>query len=443
MNLTIEPQIVNNHLVITSYESARREASRCLGCREAPCQEACPVNIPVPKVHRAITTGNLRYAAELVRTASPMAHTCGACCPQETFCQSVCLRTSIDYPLDIRDLHRFATDWEWEHVPRKPINPAPGNFKVAIIGGGPAGIACAVGLGRYGIHSDLYDSEPEAGGIPMWGIPIERVSQEIPRRDVAGLAGYPVSIYSQQGITTLQNLCEQYQALFIATGVSSDGKMEISGQDGTGVIGGLEFLRKAKKTQIGADPIGIREPVRIIGGGNVAVDCALVANSLGASRISVIYRRHRAELPAWTREVDSAFHRGVEFHFLLQPVAIEREGDRISRLICRRMTLGLPGEDGRREPIPLPGETISLETGMVIIATGQNSQTFQEDNLQRDERGIIIVDEAGRTNLAKVYAGGDVTGKGGTVVEAVRSGLHIANWIIKDLIDRGNNPFCH
>jgi NADPH-dependent glutamate synthase beta subunit-like oxidoreductase len=438
VNQTIEPQIVNYNREITTYESARCEAARCLGCLEAPCQEACPVHIPIPKVHYAITTGNLRYAAELVRTVNPMAHTCGACCPQETFCQSVCLRASLDHPLNIRDLHRFATNWEWGHNPRKPINPALVNLKVAIIGGGPAGLACAVGLGRYGIRSDLYENEPEAGGIPNWGIPQERLPREIPQRDVEGLSGYPVSIYSQQGITSLHKLSEQYDAVFIATGNSIDGKTEISGQDGPGVIGGLEFLRKAKRIQI-----GIREPIRIIGGGNVAVDCALVANNLGANRISVIYRRHRAELPAWTREVDNAFHRGVEFLFLLQPVAIEREGDRISRLICRRMTLGLPGEDGRREPIPLPGETVSLETGMVIVATGQTPQRFQDDTLQRDDRGNILVDECGRTNLPKVYAGGDVTGKGGTVVEAVHFGLHTAKCIKEDIVNNGNNPFYH
>jgi NADPH-dependent glutamate synthase beta subunit-like oxidoreductase len=177
----------------------------------------------------------------------------------------------------------------------------------------------------------------------------------------------------------------------------------------------------------------LRGPVRIIGGGNVAVDCALAASALGANRISVIYRRSRAELPAWEREVAHAFRLGVDFLFQLQPLAIERTGDLIYRLICRRTTLGLPGEDGRREPIPLPSETISLETGTVIIAAGQNTKPFQEDLLERDLRGNIVVKETGRTNLANIYAGGDAALRGGTVAEAVGSGLIAAHWIVKDL----------
>jgi glutamate synthase (NADPH/NADH) small chain len=432
---------------VASIQAARREASRCLGCLDAPCQEHCPVRIPIPKVHRAIATGNLRHAAELVRAANPMAHTCGACCPQETFCQSACLRASLDYPLDIRGCHQTATDWEWENHPCKPelykdlMNKTQTykGFRIAIIGGGPAGIACAVGLGRLGFPVDIYEMASEAGGIPRWAIPDGRVPAGIPKRDVDALAGYSISIYTSKEIVALQDVREQYDACLIATGTPSDGRMDITGQDGPGVYGGLEFLRKAKTSP---DQVGIREPVRIIGGGNVAVDCALVANSLGASRISVIYRRHRAELPAWERELGTAFHKGVEFLFLLMPVAIEREGDRISRLICRRMTLGLPGEDGRREPIPLPGDTISLETGTVVIATGQTAQPFDNDVLHRDEKGNILVNETKCTNLAKVYAAGDVAGAGGTVVEAARSGLIIAGRMAKDLMGNGNNPFC-
>jgi NADPH-dependent glutamate synthase beta subunit-like oxidoreductase len=439
VNQNIALQVDSIPRQITSITAAQREASRCLGCADAPCQQQCPVRIPVPKVHQAIASANLRRAAELVRTANPMAHTCGACCPQEMFCQSACLRAHIDYPIDIRGLHRFATDWEWEQNPRNPVLPKPKKYHVAIIGGGPAGVACAIGLGKRGIPAVMYERGPQAGGLPEWAIPGERLPKEITRRDVSALNSYPAAIHTGHEITSLQALREKYDAIFVAVGATADAKMEVTGQDGPGVLGGLEFLRKAK---IAPGDTVVRGPVRIIGGGNVAVDCALVARALGANRISVIYRRTRAELPAWEREVDHAFHQGVDFLFQLQPVAIEREGDLIYRLICSRTTLGLPGENGRREPIPMPGEKISLETGMVIIAAGQNPQPFQDDLLERDDRGYIIVDEGGRTNLANIYAGGDAAGKGGTVVEATRSGLIAANSIIRDRKGKSNSRFC-
>lgn len=430
MSTILQHTIITESKPFSNIEAARREASRCLQCNDAPCQRTCPVGIPVPRVHRAILSGNLRHAAELVRTANPMAHTCGACCPQESLCQSACVRATIDHPLDIRGLHRFATDWEWENEPRHPRLPKAKKHRVAIIGSGPAGIACAVGLGRKAISSDIYEREPEAGGIPAWAIPGDRLPTDIPRRDVLALNEYPVEIRIRQEITALQDLRERYDAVFVSIGALEEAEVEITGQDGPGVFGGLEFLRQAK---LYPDKMVVRGPVRIIGGGNVAVDCALVANSLGANRISIIYRRSRAELPAWEREVDNAFRKGVDFLFQLQPLAIEREGDLIYRLICRRTTLGLPGEDGRREPIQLPSETISLEAGMVIIAAGQYPHSFEDDMLEHDERGNIVVDESYRTKRAKTYAGGDAAARGSTVVEAARSGLIAAHSIVKDI----------
>jgi glutamate synthase (NADPH/NADH) small chain len=430
LNLALQQQETTGNRTFATLTAAQREATRCLQCADAPCQEACPARIPVPRVHRSILSGNIRHAAELVRAANPMAHTCGACCPQESLCRSACLRDALDFPVNIRGLHRFASDWEWENQPRQPRLPSRRNHRVAIIGSGPSAIACATGLGRLGISSDIYEREPEAGGIPIWAIPNDRLPLDVVRRDVSALNVYPVAVYNNHEVTSFQDLRDRYSAIFLGVGATVDGTVEVTGVDGPGVYRGLEFLRKAKMTP---SEIILRGPVRIIGGGNVAVDCALVANIIGANRISVIYRRSRGELPAWEREVDNAFHHGVDFLFQLQPLAIEREGDLIFRLICRRTTLGLPGEDGRREPIPLPSETISLEAGMVIIAAGQYTQAFEGDLLERDSNGKIVVDQGGRTNLAQIYAGGDAATKGGTVVDAVRSGLIVAKSIALDL----------
>ena len=424
------PQSLSTRGFISSLEDAQREAARCLGCADAPCENECPAGIPIPKVNLSILSGNIRRAAELVRTANPAAHICGACCPQEQFCQSVCIRAAIDTPLDIRGLHWFATDWEWKYHPRHPEIPDPGDRKVAIIGGGPTGIACAVGLGRRQIRAHIFEKGPEAGGLPAWAIPDDRLPSDITRRDIYNLTQYPITINVGQELTSLKELRKQYDAILVSVGALQESALEVTGLEGPGVYNGLDFLRIAKLTP---DKVVIRGPVRIIGGGNVAVDCALVASALGANRISVIYRRSRAELPAWNREVNEAFDRGVDFLFQLQPLAVEREGDLIYRLICRRTTLGLPGEDGRREPIPLPSESISLETGMVIIAAGQKPQHFEEDLLDRDQQGNIIIDDAHQTNLPGVYAGGDTTGKCGTVVQAVQAGLNIAESITNDL----------
>ncbi len=430
--------VVSGHILaetvnFDSLEQARREAVRCLGCADAPCENQCPVGIPIPAVNQAIVSGNVRRAAELVRTANPTAHICGACCPQEQFCQSVCIRTTIDTPLDIRGLHRFATDWEWNNYPRHPQLPPPSNREVAIIGSGPSGTGCAIGLGQRRIVTHIFEKEHEAGGLPAWAIPGDRLPVDLVQRDLLGLSSYPVKIHVGQEITSLKELHEQYDVIYIGVGALQEGSLDITGQDGPDVYSGLEFLRMAKQTP---EKTVIRGPVRIIGGGNVAVDCALVASTLGANRISVIYRRSRTELPAWDREVNEAFNRGVDFLFQLQPLAIERQGEQIYRLICRRTTLGLPGEDGRREPIPLTSESISLEAGTVIIAAGQRTKTFEDDFLEKDEHGNIIVDEANRTNLNGIYAGGDAAGKCGTVVQAVQSGLIAAHWIAKDMENR-------
>jgi glutamate synthase (NADPH/NADH) small chain len=430
LNLVLRQQEITENRPFVTLGAAQREAVRCLQCADAPCQQACPAQIPVPRVHRSILSGNVRHAAELVRAANPMAHTCGACCPQESLCQLACLREALDFPLDIRGLHRFATDWEWENQPRQPRLPSPRNHRVAILGSGPSAISCAAGLGRRGISSDIYEREPEAGGIPIWAIPNDRLPVEIVRRDVSALNAYPVAVYNNHEVTSFQELRDRYASIFLGVGATVDGSVEVTGLDGPGVYRGLEFLHKAK---MAPGEIVLRGPVRIIGGGNVAVDCALVANIMGASRISVIYRRSRGELPAWEREVDNAFHNGVDFLFQMQPLAIDREGDLIYRLICRRTTLGLPGEDGRREPIPLPSESISLEAGMVIIAVGQYTQAFDGGLLERDGNGKIVIDQGGRTNLAQIYAGGDAATKGGTVVDAVRSGLIAAKSIAMDL----------
>ncbi len=433
MCAVVPAHILAEAVVFDNLEKAQREAVRCLGCANTPCVESCPVGIPIPKVNQAIVSGNIRRAAELVRTVNPAAHICGACCPQEQFCQSVCVRATIDAPIDIRGLHRFATDWEWNNCPRHPQLPDPSNCEVAIIGSGPAGTACAIGLGQRGVITHIFEKEQETGGLPDWAIPGDRLPVDIVQRDLLDLSSYPVKIHIGQEITSLKKLREQYDAIYIGVGALQEGSMDITGQDGPDVYSGLEFLRMAKQTP---EKTVIRGPVRIIGGGNVAVDCALVASALGANRISVIYRRSRAEFPAWDREVNEAFNRGVDFLFQLQPLAIERQGELIYRLICRRTTLGLPGEDGRRVPIPLTSESISLEAGMVIIAAGQHTIPFENDLLERDERGNIIIDEANRTNLNGIYAGGDATGKCGTVVQAIRSGLNAAHWIAKDMENR-------
>jgi glutamate synthase (NADPH/NADH) small chain len=433
MCAVIPAHILAEKLGFDNQVNAQREAVRCLGCEDAPCMIQCPVGVPVPKVNQAIVSGNNRRAAELVRTANPAAHVCGACCPQEQFCQSVCVRTAIDAPIDIRGLHRFATDWEWNSGDRQPQLPKPSDLEVAIVGSGPSSVACAIGLGQRGVNTHIFEKERETGGLPAWAIPDDRLPAEIVQRDMHNLVSYPVKIKARQEITSLKELREKYDAIYVGVGALQEGSLDITGLDGPDVYNGLEFLRVAKQTP---DKIVMRGPVRIIGGGNVAVDCALVASTLGANRISVIYRRSRAELPAWDREVNEAFNRGVDFLFQLQPLAIERQGELIYRLICRRTTLGSPGDDGRRVPIPLTSESISLEAGMVIIAAGQRTAIFENDLLDRDERGNIIIDNANRTNLDGCYAGGDATGKCGTVVQAVQSGLNAALWIAKDLENR-------
>jgi NADPH-dependent glutamate synthase beta subunit-like oxidoreductase len=311
--------------------------------------------------------------------------------------------------------------------------PTANNLEVGIVGGGPSSVACAIGLGQRGIKTHIFEKEREAGGLPAWAIPEDRLPVDVVQRDLYSLASYPIKIHAGQEITSLKELREKYDAIYVGVGALKEGSLDITGLDGPDVYNGLEFLRTAKQNP---DKIVMRGPVRIIGGGNVAVDCALVSSALGANRISVIYRRSRTELPAWDREVNEAFNRGVDFLFQLQPLAIERQGELIYRLICRRTTLGSPGEDGRRVPILLTSESISLETGMVIIAAGQSTITFDDESLDANDRGNIIIDEANRTSLNGVYAGGDATGKCGTVVEAVKSGLNTAFSIAKDLENR-------
>ena len=392
-----------------------------------PCRVTCPAGVNAQGYIALISEGKFQEALEVVRRTMPFAGVCGRVCTHR--CESECERGQVDEPMSIRTLKRFIADYELKAGREKaiPIEQTK-DSKVAIVGSGPAGLACAYDLVSRGYPVTVFEALPMAGGLLRYGIPEYRLPNEVLDAEIDYVRELGVEIKTDTPVTALKELSNQgYQAIFLGTGAWVSQKMGIPGEDSEGVIHALDFL---KKVNSGAE-VNLGNRVVVTGGGNAAVDSARVALRLGAKEVTIIYRRSRVEMPAAASEVDEAEHEGVNIHILANPVKVLSHDGRLTGIECIRMELGEPDASGRRRPVPIEGSEFTMEIDNLILAIGQ---AVDRESLPKElaytQWGTLSVDPVtGETNIPGVFAGGDVVEGPADVITAVAAGKEAAESI--------------
>ncbi len=409
----------NSHTFPT-FQQAREEAERCLYCFDAPCTKACPAHIDVPTFISMIKSGNLLGASEIVKTSNALANVCGKVCPEEIYCQSVCNRSSLEGPILIRELHLFATRHEARSGYRTISSSQKSGLKVAVVGGGPAGLGCTFELARRGHAVTLFDrSRP--GGVPKNSIPAFRLSHDDLMDDMDFLSSHFRWERANVTAANFHQLKKKFGAVFIAVGLGQDRSLGLKGDDRKGVVPVIRFLETAKR---GRASVGKR--VVVIGGGNVSLDAAATAKRLGAREVILIYRRSENEMKVWRTELDEARKRGVEIRFLTTPIEIIGKG-RVSGVRCARTKLSRTKDaSGRAIPVEVKDSEFVIDVDTVIVAIGQVIGSDLVKMFRLNRRGLIAVDKKFRTSVSGVFAGGDAISGEGTIVQSVAHGRQAA-----------------
>lgn len=408
-----------------NLQQARIESERCLQCFDAPCTAACPTHIDVTKFIGMIRSGNIIGAAEVVKTSNALANTCGKICPEEIFCQSVCTRAKQDSPIQIRELHFFATQYEKQHGFSTPKAFPKSTQKAAVVGAGPAGLGCAFELAKFGYHVDVYDAG-KPGGVPRNSIPSFRLADRELESDTKFLSKFFRIVKRSIDGEAFKQIQKIYDATFIAVGLRQDRTLGITGEKLKGVVPVLKFLEKSK-----AKPsrMKVGKRVVIVGGGNVSLDAAASAKRLGAESVILIYRRSEKEMRVWKSELEEATKQGVEIRFLVNPVSI-RGKEKVTGVKCRRTRLSKQKDKtGRPVPIEIKGSDFVLKADSVIIAIGQQIEADWLNGLDRNKSGYVRVDENFQMSVPGIFAGGDMIAGEGTIVQSVAHGKHAAQAI--------------
>ena len=401
----------------------------------APCQNICPAQIDIPAYIKAIGEGRFEDAVAVIKEHNPLPLVCGRVCPHP--CESACRRGLVGEPVNINHLKRFAADYEMKSGKRiQPFCLPQNGRRVAVVGGGPAGLTCAYYLARLGYAPTIFESMPKLGGMTRYGIPEYRLPKATLDWEIEGILELGVEARVNQALGrdfTLEDLRQEgFEAIFMGVGAWGSRNMRVEGEDLNGVLPGTSMLIDRgldKETPVG-------DKVVIIGGGNTAIDCARTCWRLGAKEVTVLYRRSRAEMPANDIEVEEAEHEGIKFHFLAAPTKLVGEGGRLKALEFIRMELGEPDASGRRRPVPVEGSETLLEADNVIAAIGQfpdlgfMDQDQGAGQVERTKWNSIAADEqAGTTNVAGIFAGGDAVLGAATVVQAIGQGRRAARAI--------------
>lgn len=417
---------------------ARREASRCLDCPKPACVAACPVSIAIPEFIRALAEGDVATAASVIARDSSLPAICGRVCPQEIQCEGSCVLGRKGEPVAIGKLERFVADTSRESIScagRRPLN----GDRVAVVGSGPAGLACATDLAKAGYDVTIFESLHEPGGVLTYGIPEFRLPKETvvaPAIEDLKQLGVKIETNVVIGRTlTLQDLMgrEGFQAVFLGSGAGLPKFMGIPGENRNGVVSANEFLTRnnlMKAYRQDADtPIYVGRRVTVVGGGNVAMDAARTALRLGAD-VTVVYRRTEQELPARKEEVHHAKEEGIHFELLTNPVEVlGDERGWVRALRCQRMTLGEPDESGRRRPVAVPDDFCEIPADVVIMSLGTSPNPLiasSTEGLEVNRWGCLVADEDGATTVPGVFAGGDAVTGAATVILAMGAGRKAA-----------------
>lgn len=420
-------------------EMALQEANRCLQCKKPQCRDGCPVDVPIPEFIELLRQGKYAEAIAVIKTKNSLPAVCGRVCPQEQQCQMKCIRGKKGDPVNIGRLERFLADWEREHGVQIPEKAPPTGKKVAIIGAGPSGLTAASDLVKLGHEVTLFEALHVAGGVLSYGIPEFRLPKQIVQKEVEYVQklGVDLRLGNLIGrIHTIPELMQQgYDAIFIGSGAGLPQWTGCPGENLGGIYSANEFLirvnlMKAYNFPDTDTPIRIGKHVVVIGGGNVAMDCARISMRLGA-KVCLNYRRSRNELPARREEIENAEEEGLICNFLNAPA--EFYGDEkgwVKAMRCNCMELTELDDRGRQGVKPIACSDFEVDTDTVIVAIGQTPNPMIQrttEGLKTDPRnGTIIVDEDGRTNLPGVFAGGDVATGAATVISAMGAGKRAA-----------------
>jgi len=440
-NPKIRMQNFNEVALGYSRESAIREASRCLNCKNMPCVDGCPVNVQIPKFIKKIKEGDFMGAIHTIKETNSLPAVCGRVCPQETQCEEKCVLNKKGQPIAIGRLERFAADYELSQGDvRVPDIPKPTGKKVAIVGAGPAGLTVAGELAKKGHEVTIFEALHKAGGVLVYGIPEFRLPKAIVQREVdyVGKLGVKIKVDTIIGqTTTVDELFAQgYDAIFVGTGAGLPYFMDVPGENLNGVYSANEFLTRANlmKAYLFPEydtPVRVGSKVAVIGGGNVAMDAARVSKRMGADNVYLIYRRSRAEMPARAEEAHHAEEEEIDFRLLTAPVrVIGDENGWVKGIECVKMELGEPDASGRRRPVEVKGSNHIIDVDVIVVAIGQGPNpilTSTTEGLKLRKTGNIEADtETGRTSRKGVFAGGDIVTGAATVILAMGAGRKAA-----------------
>jgi len=450
-----EPDVRNKNFleVALGYtdEMAAIEADRCLNCRVPFCQQGCPVNVKIPDFIAQIRKGDYEKAYDIISESSSLPAVCGRVCPQENQCEKYCIRGRKAEPVAIGRLERFVAD---KHNSQENVTvekPESNGHKVAVIGSGPAGLACAGDLAKKGYEVTIFEALHLAGGVLVYGIPEFRLPKAIVAKEVDTLKKLGVKIETNMVIGRVLSIDElmddqNFEAVFIGSGAGLPRFMKIPGENLNGVCSANEFLTrinlmKAYKED-SATPIMRGENVAVVGGGNVAMDAARSAKRLGAKNVYIVYRRSLDELPARKEEVEHAMEEAIEFKLLVNPLEILPDDNGAVRAMkCIRMELGEPDASGRRKPVEVEGSEFELEVDQVIMSIGTSPNPLIKrttEGLETQKWGGIVADENGATSREGVFAGGDAVTGAATVILAMGAGKKAAA-AIDEYIKNKNN----
>ena len=422
-------------------EEAALEATRCLHCKNPRCVAACPVHIRIPDFIREVAAGNLQGAADIIAEDSSLPSICGRVCPQETQCEGACILGIKGEAVAIGKLERFVGDWKLAHGTAAPAKPRNGH-KMAVVGSGPAGLACASDLAKMGYEVKIFEALHKVGGVLVYGIPEFRLPKErIVAREIAEVQKLGVEIETDVIVgrtVTIDSLldAEGFDAVFIGSGAGLPRFMGIPGENLNGVVSANEFLTRANLMKAYDNaydtPIYVGQRVVVVGGGNVAMDAVRTAKRLGAEA-TIVYRRSEKELPARTEEVHHAKQEGILFRMLTNPTEVLGTGDGWVRgLRCVEMELGEPDESGRRSPVVKAGSDFEIPCDVVVMALGTSPNPLlaaTTAGLETNRRGCITADDRGATTRPGVFAGGDAVTGAATVILAMGAGRTAAKAI--------------
>ncbi|NTW65225.1 MAG: NADPH-dependent glutamate synthase [Nitrospirae bacterium] len=428
-------------------DQAQQEAARCLNCPKPACVQGCPVQVPIPRFIKLVKEGKFKAALDAIKESNLLPAVCGRVCPQEKQCEQRCVVGKKFDPVGIGRLERFAADWVMQHdlVDVPPVAPPTGK-KVAIVGSGPAGLACGYELAKLGHAVTVLEAFHEPGGVLLYGIPEFRLPKKIVAREIDLLKrmGVVIALNVVVGkLISIDEILEQYDVCFVATGAGTPKFMDIEGEDLNGVYSANEFLTRMNIMRAYLPefdtPIRKGERVAVVGGGNVAMDSVRTALRLGAGEAIIIYRRTEEDMPARREEVHHAKEEGVRFEVLAEPVRIVGKDGFVNAVECVRMELGEPDASGRRKPRTVKDSEFRIPIDTIIMAIGTNANPLvpqSTKDLALHKWGYIIADErTGQTSKPGVFAGGDIVTGSATVISAMGAGRRAAQAMHEYLVN--------